>query len=279
MKKILLPTDFSENSMNAIRYALQLFKNETCDFILLNTYTPVAIPAVTMGSGIGQFELNDALKNASETGLTSIRTRLENDFPNPNHTFSQISAFNILTSEIELLYEQEVMDLVVMGTQGASGMKEVFFGSNTAYVLRHTKCPMLIVPSDHTYTTPTQIAFPSDFNRYCDAKELSYLKSLADLHKSAIRVIHINENERLNDNQDSNVNILQQYLKDYEHSFHWIPEYVSKENAILEAVKELEIDILAMVNYSHSFLDRILREPVIKKISFHAEVPFFVIPE
>ena len=41
MKKILLPTDFSENALNAIHYALHLFKDESCAFFILNTYTPM----------------------------------------------------------------------------------------------------------------------------------------------------------------------------------------------------------------------------------------------
>jgi nucleotide-binding universal stress UspA family protein len=279
MKKILLPTDFSENSRNAVQYALELFKNQTCHFILLNTFTPVAVPVEVMGSGAGHFELNEALKTNSETGLTTMREMLETDFPNPKHTFSQISAFNMLVNEIEMLYDKGAMDLVVMGTQGASGLKEVFFGSNTVHVLKHTKCPMLIVPSDYKFDTLTQIAFPSDFKHYCDAKELSYLKQFADLYKASIRIIHINESLRLNQNQDNNVNTLKQYLKGYDHSFHWIPEYVSKENAILEAVDELDVDMLVMIHYSHSFLASLLREPVIKKITFHVKIPFLVIPE
>lgn len=280
MNKILLPTDFSDNSLNAIKYAVQLFKDQTCDFILLNTFTPAIASVEYMEVASAQFGLLDAMKEASKTGLNTIREKIESEFKNPKHTFSQISSFNMLSTEISDLYEGNVMDIIVMGTKGATGAKEIFFGSNAVSIVKKMKnCPVLLVPENYEFVIPKQIAFPTDYNRYCDAKELQYLKNMADLHASKIRVVHINVEEKLDENQENNFTILKQYLSNYEHSFHWIPDYASKATGITDFIEELEIDMLAMVQYSHSFLERIMREPVIKKIGFHLTIPFLVIPE
>ena len=55
------------------------------------------------------------------------------------------------------------MDLIVMGTKGASGLKEVLFGSNTVHVIKNAKCPVLAVPSEFVFESPREILFPSDY--------------------------------------------------------------------------------------------------------------------
>ena len=67
--------------------------------------------------------------------------------------------------------------------------------------------------------------------------------------------------------QEYNLGILQNHLSDYEHSLHWMPKYAKKAVEINDFIEELEIDILAMVNYKHSFIENIINEPIIKKIA------------
>lgn len=275
MTNILLPTDFSDNSKNAIRYSLQLYANEKCTFYLLNSAKVKASRSTSFSSKLGTTVLEN-----SKRDLLALEEALQTEMPNDNHTFKIIASINDLDDAIEMYTEKYAINLVVMGTKGATGAKEILFGSNTTKIFKKVKsCPILAVPENHDFVVPTQIAFPSDFNRYCDAKELYFLKKMANLYNSNIRVIHIHETERLNEHQENNVTTLKQYLKEYKHSFHWIQNYTSKEKAIHEFIDEMHIEMLAMVHYSHSFMDRMLREPVIKKIGFHLKVPFLVIPE
>ena len=76
-----------------------------------------------------------------------------------------------------------------------------------------------------------------------------------------------------------NLMVLKSYLFDYEHSFHWMPEYAKKTIEIKDFVTELDIKMLAMINYKHSFIENLIKEPVIKKIGRQPIVPFLVIPE
>ena len=180
MKKILLPTDFSANSWNAIKYALQLFKDQECNFTLLNTYTPVIYQVEYMQSSAPQLELLDTVKQVSENGLKEIEQNIKKEFNNPKHIFTKLSSFNTLTAEIDELHEGHVMDFIIMGTKGATGAKEILFGSNTVHVIKKAKCPVLAIPSNFSFEAPHEILFPSDYeidfqekhiqpiNRYCD---------------------------------------------------------------------------------------------------------------
>jgi nucleotide-binding universal stress UspA family protein len=276
MTNILLPTDFSDNAWNAIVYTLKLYANETCTFYLLNA-TQLKSSRISSFSN----KLLTTMRDNAKNDLLKFKAKLEETNANDNHEFEVILSLGNLDDAIEMAIEKHDIDLVAMGTKGATGAKGLLFGSNTTKIFKKAKsCPVLAIPANYEFVEPKQIAFPTDLNRDCDAKELHFLKKMADLYDATIRVIHINNKEdKLDDNQERNLTTLRQYLKDHVHSFHWIPTYASKATEIHDCIEELDINILAMVYYSHSFIESITREPVIKKIGFNLKVPFLVIPE
>ncbi|KAB8154965.1 universal stress protein [Kordia sp. TARA_039_SRF] len=277
MKKILLPTDFSENSLNAIRYAVQLYKDQKCNFILLNTYTPVIYHVQYMEVGAAQFGLLDALKEKSQNGLKTVQETIEKEFPNPKHFFSRISAFNMLVSEIEQLYEEDTMDMIIMGTQGASGLKEVLFGSNMVHVLKNSKCPLLAVPSNYTYQNPHEILFPSDFGVDFEERHVTELKQIASLFSARVNILHVTNSDALSPLQEANKQKLTTLLKGTSHLFHTVHHH-DIGTAIQEFQSQSRVDFLAMLNNKHSFFENLFFGSKVKQIGLHLNTPFLVIP-
>jgi hypothetical protein len=111
-----------------------------------------------------------------------------------------------------------------------------------------------------------------------DDNLLKPLKKLSKLHNSKIRIMHIQEEKELSGAQNLNIEKLNENLADFEHFFHWIPDYDKKASVIIDFIEELQINILVMVNYKHSFIETIINEPVVKKIGFHPIIPFMTIP-
>lgn len=273
MKKILLPTDFSDNAWCATVYALKLYDKEECTFYFLHSYK---IKVSTM-SNLSNKLLRTMADNAKQE-LLELKEMAERANDNPYHYFEILLSVDAMDDAIELAVKKYNIDLVVMGTKGATGAKEVFMGSNAVNIIKHVKaCPILLIPNECDFEMPKQIAFPTDFNRFY-GEELLPLKTLAKLYDSKIRILHINEEQNLSHQQDYNLAMLKVYLEECPHSFHWMPDYAKKEKAIIDFIEELNIDILVMINYEHSFLESIINEPVIKNIGFHATIPFFVIP-
>ncbi|MHA7843904.1 MAG: universal stress protein [Winogradskyella sp.] len=277
MKKILLPTDFSDNAWNAITYALQLYKNVKCNFILLNTYTPVVYQVEFMQSSEPQFQLMETVKENSKKKLYDLVEKIESEFPNPNHQFTTISSFNTLTGEISELYEGNVMDLIIMGTKGASGVKEVLFGSNTMHVLNNAKCPVIAIPSDFDFEKPHELLFPSDYEIDFKDKHLQPLLDIANLYNIRINIMHVHYGEALTKRQETNRQKLETKFKGVAHLFHNI-----KNQNIPEAITEFQIktriNLLVMINNKHSFFENLFFKSNIKHIGFHLNVPFMVIP-
>ena len=274
-KNILLPTDFSDNAWSAAVYALKLYAEEECTFYFLNSTKMKA----SQMSNISNKLLEIMSKHATEE-LVEIKEMAEKVNTNAKHDFEIILSPEELKATIERSIAKHRIDLVVMGTKGATGAKEFFFGSNTVRIIKKMRlCPILTVPDEFDFVVPKQIAFPTDFNRFYKDKELNPLKDLAELYNSKIRIVHINDEKNLTEIQDYNLAMLKAYLEKNPHSFHWMPDYEKKSVGINDFIAELDIDILTMVNYKHSFIESIINEPVIKKIGFRPIIPFLVIPE
>jgi nucleotide-binding universal stress UspA family protein len=224
--------------------------------------------------------IEDACHSASEAGLKELLDRLSHTHHNPKHQFNTISSFNLLTDEIKEAAKELDIDIIIAGTKGATGLKEIFLGSNTVRIIKsNTACPVLVVPEACQFKPLKEIALVTDFKRNFDASVIDPLKQIAIHLGARIRIMHIKDNEELNKYQKSNLQILQEYLSGVPTSVHRMPYFASKAQVIQAFIEELEIDMLAMIRYSHGFLEELTREPVITKLAFHTTIPLLTIPD
>ncbi|MFN7012968.1 MAG: universal stress protein, partial [Bacteroidia bacterium] len=128
MKKILFPTDFSDNAAKAMQYALLLAKELNADLILLNTYK---IPAGG-NTSIKSTHLAEILKADAEEGLQKVLKEIRSNKEFDAVSIETVSKQGDLVQLVNEMSEEFMFDLVVMGTKGATGAKEVLVGSNTA---------------------------------------------------------------------------------------------------------------------------------------------------
>ncbi|WP_298484404.1 universal stress protein [uncultured Maribacter sp.] len=281
MKKIVIPTDFSDNAWNATKYALELFKDEECIFFLVNTYTPAIANSRFMAAAVNGTPIEDGVSLASKKGLQTIVKKVKKSYNNPKHSFKTISSFSLLVDEVKEIVEEKNIDLIVTGTKGSSGVKEIFMGSNTVRIIKSIKnCPVLAIPELFDYSSPLEMAFATDFNRFYSLSELQPLITLAKTFKSVIRIVHVQyEIKALTELQHFNLGMLRKYFEEVEHYVHTVSELNSISKTLEIFSSELDIHLLAMLNYQHSYMEKMTREPVVKRIAFHTQIPLLVIPE
>lgn len=277
MKRILLPTDFSDNAYNAVRYALNLFKEQECTFYLLHTYTPAIYQADYILHSPGQIGLGDIYQESSITQLDALKTKIEREFNNPKHTFLIHSAFNLLVDELLETVTNENADMIIMGTQGATGAKEIIIGSHTVHVIKKATCPIIAVPSNFDYETPKEILFPTDYEIDYSEAQLHQLLDIAKNHISRIAVMHVSTGYELTEVQQRNKAKLDKMLIKIAHLFHELPDQTVIDG-INSFQMEKRMNLLVMIQNKHTFLERLFIEPVIKKLGFHVNIPFMVIP-
>lgn len=278
MKHVLLPTDFSDNSWNAIVYAIKLFKKETCTFHILNTYTPIIYNVEYVLGYPAQFGLADAIRNTSQENLKEIVERISKTFEdNSKHTFTTLSKFNTLVSGIREFLSENKTDLIIMGTKGATGAKEVLFGSNTVHVFKDIKCPVLAIPSDFNFEKPHEILFPTDLEVDYNDFQLGILKEIAQTNIARINALHVSTGYDLTEKQKNKQLELKKQFKTISYLFHHY-----KSMNVTEAIDQFQIkskiNLLAMINNKHSFFENLFFRSTLNQIGFNLNVPFLVLP-
>lgn len=278
MRTILIPTDFSDNAWHAISYAMNFFKDEQCTFYLLHTYSPAFYRMDYVLGGPSFSAIPDVGVDISLMGLEKTVEDVRKAFANPRHSFEVVSSFNTLTDEVNELIGSKGIDLVVMGTQGASGAKEVFLGSNTVFVIRKARAPVMAIPEKVKYHPVRNILFPSDYLAAYKPGDLQPVLQLARMHSARFTLLHVNEENGLTRAQKDNKAHLERHLEELEYETVELDGALMPD-AVLTYIEEHPVDLLVMMNRRHSFLERLLVRQNIDQIGFHVQIPFVVVPD
>ncbi len=278
-KRIVLPTDFSKNALNAIRYALDMHANEKCEFYLLNVYQVKGYSTKSiMVPEPGDVDY-EAAKKYSLDGLDKQMELLSLHEENPKHRFYKISQFNSILYGVKSVIDKKDIDLVVMGTKGAGGTRSTIFGTHTVNIMEKvTECPVLAVPENVRFSPPKEIVFPTDFKASFKRREIQVLLDIANNHKSAIRVLHILEGSKLSKNQENNKVLLDHMLDEVDHSFHTMTD-VKVQKGIVTFIQSRGSEMVAFMNKKHMFFGSILSNPLVKQLGYYSEIPILVLKD
>lgn len=277
MKKILLPTDFSENAQNAISYALLLYKEVECEFYILHTYTPISVSTGGMMGSYSTLALQEQEKEITEQKLKVTKDKLKNEYNNANHTFVTMASFNYLVSQMKEVIREKDIDAVVMGTKGASGLGEVFVGTNTMRTIKNIKIPVIAVPSGFKYEKPKEVLLPTDYKFSKSNRYLLVIKELCEAHSSRLHILNIYNDIALDEEQKKTKSFLEHFFKNTISFFHSL-----KRSEIIEAIEVFEtkhkVNFLIMIHNKHHFFDELFFKQVVTQMVYHTNVPFLVIP-
>ena len=196
MKKILVPTDFSEVSFHAAEFAMQLAKRSNAELIVLHSAYFHYFNEFSYGVTVNPKPFIDELEKVIDAKLLKFQKRLGNSVV----VRTQISSLNLMDA-IKETEDSEGIDLIVVGTHGASGLKETFVGSNTEKIVRKTDCPVIAVPSQVEADSIGKILVPLDIREIQDdfMKNLERLQRFfsADMEFIWVRTNHNKENEQV----------------------------------------------------------------------------------
>lgn len=279
-KRVVLPTDFSQNAWNAIVYALTLFKNVPCDFFILNAFQVGTSGLSTRMGQANDTRLFQLMKEQSERDLKRTLEQLREMDSGPEHTFETVSIADNLVNAIGRTVYNKGMDYIIMGTKGATGLKEVFMGSNTYKIIKEIDfCPIIAVPENFkSEGNIDTILLATGYEHLFESYELRPLLKIAKLYGSKIWITHVGNLEELTSEQEASRNVIKKQLKSVEYDFVSVEKDASINHSIQKMVQaNSNIHMVAMINQDRGFFERLTREPVIQKVSFNSQVPFLVI--
>ncbi|WP_299112117.1 universal stress protein [uncultured Winogradskyella sp.] len=272
MLSILLPTDFSENSKNAINYALEFFKYQKVQFYFMHAYRNEFYDHDELVSRDVFDDVLEKVKTDSKNNLEKLFKEVNEIAPNPRYTYHSISANNSLVEEANEIADKHNIDLIVMGTKGKSNERHIIFGSQTFQVLKYVDCPVLAIPSNYKNTQPKHILFPTDYLIPYKRRELKLLSVLAKSYRSKIDVMYVSTSNKLSIRQEDNKDFIKDALIVNKVDFN-IKNDKNVADAIISHIEESDIDMITMVNTQHSFLEDMLFPSTIDKVSFGLEIP------
>ena len=279
MKKILVPTDFSANSKHAIQVAAKIAVKNDAAVELLHTNTALAYaPPLPEYAPADQFDMNDYYTMAAEE-LYNIKE------VSGQSTFTELKLETrveegFLYSSIRRVSEEDGVDLIVLGTKGASGATEFFIGSNTEKVIRTASCPVLAVPekSDATFDIKT-IVVPSTL-KPDQVKVFELVAAWQKVFPFEVKVLYMNNPAGLDTNEEIDLAV-EQIATDA--GLTNVSTFVSsttfnEEISILQFAKENNADLIAMGTHQRQGLSHLLFGSLTEDTANHSDIPVLSIP-
>ena len=276
MRKIIIPTDFSENAQNAMRYAVELFKYDRCEVTILHAFADEVYENNLNISRSLFEEYKKKTKQSAEKELEELLVFLREISPNPRHVYTAKAVFSNLIDAVNEHAEKDNSDIVVMGTRGQTDDRDLTFGSNTLQVVKYVSCPVLAVPSNYTEWHPKNVLFPTPYLMPFRRRQLKLLNTLCKNFNAMVHFLYVSEYDNLSFRQQDNKAFLDYCMEENQRKYH-----TTKGKDVVKAVnryiEKMKIDMLVMVNHRHSFLEDILHSNTIDKIGLKIQVPFLIL--
>lgn len=262
MTTILVPVDFSDTSSNALSYAIQLFGPGSLEIKLLTVYGNRST-ALIMKNIDGLLE-KDAKGRMNEL-LTHFKERY------PDVVFTSTISKNQPVPAITAMGDSGKFDYIVMGTKGASGLKEVFMGSVAGGVVSKTKAPVIVVPGEHTYRPLDNIVFSVGNDPFSDARVVDPLRKIARMHQSKIKVLHIA------DKKTPQIEKALKALEDLNPSVDYAFGTGKTSKDLADYLMKDFSGMVCLIRSKKGFIDRLLNESVTLKQTFNSPVPLLIL--
>ena len=186
MKRILVPTDFSTTAEKALRFATDLASRSGGAVTLYHVYTPVE--SLLVGTEKTRDQHNKDSARTLLKQLQRLQTKVVADYPN-----TPVATVLAEGSVIDKIGDFSIIghfDLVVMGTQGATGLKQKVIGSVAGRFIEKSKIPVLLIPEKYDWQEPTRIVFATNYQS-SDKPALSRVLELANVYQAKVTVVHL----------------------------------------------------------------------------------------
>lgn len=265
MKKILAPTDFSNNARQALPYVVAIANLFGSEITLVHTYR--------VYSTTGMFvSVESYMREDARADMLKLVREIERQLENGARVRTKIvrgDAIPVITD----IAEKENFDLIVMGTQGASGLKEIFLGSTTHGVSRQTGTPVLAIPAGFIYRPIEKVVLAIDEEGIPYAKVIAPLVNLCKALEARIAVYHKDTGDG-GRGIDPSVDI---FLEGVDYSLHYELDTDNINDSINNFVLDYQADLLCMIRRKLSFLEKIFHTSHTSKEVFDSPTPLLIL--
>ncbi|HCS20622.1 MAG TPA: hypothetical protein DIW47_08685 [Bacteroidetes bacterium] len=278
MKHILVPTDFSKQADNAVNFAIQTARLFSSEITLLHVFE-MSGNMYTDYIGINK-EFTDTVRNDVIQKLEQMK---EDIAQREGIVVKWLVYQGGVNAEIRNASEENDIDLIIMGTHGARGIRENLWGSQTWGVIRQSRIPVMVIPVEYSWKKPEKLLMATNhfekkpaildplfqlskiFGAKIQVAVFTETEEEPEFYPEHNRQIIEYEKELVEEYKDENLSTIHLYGEDFEQT---LQNHISKAG----------VDILAMITYHRSFLDRMLHPSQTRQMAFHTSIPLLAIP-
>jgi len=268
MNKILVPTDFSEQAENALKIAAMLARKYDAEIYLLHM---MEIPMQHIDPGAVQSDIPEALF-FMKLAHKKFEDLIASDYLEGVTVHETVKA-DITFNEIKDTCKEFEIDLIVMGSHGASGIKEMFIGSNAEKVVRSSDVPVMVIKNHHSSFIIRDFVFASDFKN--DNRE-TYKQAIkfAVLFNAKIHLLLVNTANNFITTYDARRRISDfisgQSFEKYTINVH---NDTSVEQGILNFSKEIDADLIGISTHGRQGIAHFFNSSISEDLVNHANRP------
>jgi nucleotide-binding universal stress UspA family protein len=282
MKKLLIPTDFSNNAGKAMRFAIHLAQNHKGIKLLFFHATETEISRRTPSRMYGELVEQDI-----EEGKEKLKKEVHKQFKELGIDEQEIhNELVVIYGSFKDNIKSEVnrlgVELIIMGTCGASGFQKIFFGSNTVSVMEKVACPVLAIPDNYKYHSVKQIAYAADF--LAIEEGFDKVVNLAKLFNAPLEIFHVDSvlPHRIDHHNFDKTGFLDHLKKKFHYEAISIDLLKLEDEDSDDALDGIQAyvtkkhpSILAMATYDRIWIEKLINPSLTKEMMFQTQVPMF----
>lgn len=269
MKTIVVPTDFSSHATNALNFALDMAPALDAQVLLVHIIDIPHLVETLYMENSGVEELYRESKKRAEEELKLLR-ETHNSKILITATFQ-----GSITSVLQELKENYQIELVVMGTRGASGLREAFVGSNTEKVIRNSNVPVISVPLKIELENIQNILVPTNGEDVGDGFFYE-LRRMEKLSNATFHILYVNALHNYENEEEIELK-LKKYAKNANLQSYNIDfiKAITLEDGIGEYIKAKKIDMVAITTHGRHGLAHLIYGSLTENLVNHLKVPVY----
>ena len=275
MKTIIVPTDFSPVSINAVNFATDMALAIDASILLFNVYNiPVSyseVPFVLISV--------EEIKKESEIQLEDLKKKVIH-ITSDKVKVNTKSTMGNTVDELEELCKEIQPFAVVMGAKGVSGIEKVMFGSTTLTAIRHITWPVICVPPGRQYGKGIKkIGFACDFKQVAETTPVLFIKQMVKEFDAELHILNVDYKEKHFRPETPEQSFwLHKLLEDVKPQYHYINKK-DVEDGINEFAENNNLDLVIAIPKKHTLLEGIFKPSSTKKLVFQSHIPVMCVHE
>ena len=265
--RVLLPTDFSENASLATQFALDIAQRTNGYIMALHAYDVPHYERSMTTSLLVEMKKSAEQNMAEFEGHSLAESGIEYD--------SHVMIGNPIRLCREMVQKHN-LDMVVMGTKGASGIEEFLIGSNAASVIHNVEVPVLVVPPGSHVKEIKRIVLATDLEFKTKKPPLERLAKFARVYGAEIFLLHIQDKDGI---PGGTRELIADAMGDVKHSYHIASQKDDIEKAILDFCEQKETDVVSAISKRYGFFQGLFHKSLTSKLAYHSNIPLLALHE